>query len=265
MLCHVLSGASYSFTVHGPEEFDQTYSLGLPEKIEHAAFVAAVSSYGRTQLQRITVPSAWDKLIIVRCGLDASYIDAPPTAVPATTKLVSVARLSGQKGQLTLLDATAEALREGADIDLVLVGDGELRGAVEARIRELGISSRVTITGWASGDEVQRHLREARSFVLPSYAEGLPVVMMEALALGRPVISTYVAGIPELVQPRECGWLVPAGAVTELAQAMSACARMSPADLTRLGLEGRRRVLRDHDITKNVIALADRFEMAITR
>lgn len=262
LLCHELTGIPYSFTVHGPEEFDQTFSLGLARKIERAAFVAGVSSYGVSQLRRLCDPASWEKLVVVRCGLDASYLELPPTPVPDTTTLVSVARLSAQKGQVTLLRALARVASSGRDVRLVLVGDGELRASIEAEARALGVADRLVITGWASGDEVQRHLREARAFVLPSYAEGLPVVMMEALAMGRPVLSTYVAGIPELVTPGVDGWLVPAGAVDELADAMCTCLATPTAELTRLGLEGRARVLAMHDARASAATLHARFEAA---
>ncbi|MGH8796772.1 MAG: glycosyltransferase, partial [Caldimonas sp.] len=132
--------------------------------------------------------------------------------------------------------------------ELVLAGDGEMRGPIEALIRERGLDSQFRITGWISGDHVRDEILAARALVLPSFAEGLPVVIMEAMALRRPVISTYVAGIPELVRDGKEGWLVPAGDVEALASAMQACLAMNPAELACIGDAARVRVLERHDI-----------------
>ena len=134
------------------------------------------------------------------------------------------------------------------DFNLVLVGDGELRPEVETEISLLGLGDHVSIYGWASEAEVKQNIWDSRALVLPSFAEGLPVVIMESLALHRPVISTYVAGIPELVVPGECGWLVPAGNVESLADAMVEVLEASPGELQAMGANGAKRVAKDHDV-----------------
>lgn len=260
LLCHELAGTSYSFTVHGPEEFDATVSLSLTAKLRSATFAAGVSSFGRSQLRRLLPFEAWDKLEIVRCGVDASYLNATPTPVPESAELVSVGRLCEQKGQLTLVEAVARVSSRGHDVKLTLVGDGPMRAILERRIAELGIADRVHITGWASGDFVRAAIERSRALVLPSYAEGLPLVLMEALALGRPCISTYVAGIPELVEDGKNGWLVPAGAVEPLTDALERCLQTPTDRLTQMGLEGRARVVEQHDASKNAAELRARFE-----
>jgi len=171
--------------------------------------------------------------------------------VPDVPRVCCVGRLNEQKGHTLLIEAVAKLVREGVDVQLVLVGDGELRGAIEKRIAELGMQANVTITGWASGDVVRREILASRAMVLPSFAEGLPVVIMEALALGRPVISTYVAGIPELIEPGVCGWLAPAGSVDATAEAIRECLATDVKTLTRMGAEGRRRVLAMHDVRES--------------
>jgi len=265
LLCRLLDGVTYSFTVHGPEEFDATLGLGLDRKIEHAEFVVAISSYGESQLRRITKPTNWPKLTTIRCGLDASYLDMEPTPPPDVRRLVSVGRLAEQKGQLTLVDAAAAVMRASGPFELVLVGDGPMRRDVEERARDLGILDRIRITGWADAATVRREIGGARGFVLPSYAEGLPIVLMEALALARPAISTYVAGIPELVEDGVSGWLVPAGDVPSLADAMATCLEADPTRLFEMGLVGRSRVRERHDARINARALVDRFEAATDR
>jgi glycosyltransferase involved in cell wall biosynthesis len=148
----------------------------------------------------------------------------------------------------------------GERFELILVGDGDMRSEVEALIQRHDLGDMVTITGWASGAEVRDELIGARALVLPSFAEGLPVVIMEALALGRPVLSTYVAGIPELVEPDASGWLVPPGSVDALVQAMLAVLRASPERLEELGREGRRRVLASHDTRTATDPLVEAFQ-----
>ncbi|MFO0697019.1 MAG: glycosyltransferase family 4 protein [Polyangiales bacterium] len=255
LLCHELGGPTYSFTAHGPEEFDKAEALGLRMKIHGARFVCAISSFGRSQLFRQAPPDEWEKVVVVRCGVDARFLEEEATPVPDVPRLVCVGRLCEQKGQVTLVDAAARVVATGRPLELVLVGDGEMRPDIERRIRMHGLERHVTITGWASGDVVKRHLRDCRSMVLPSYAEGLPVVIMEALAMGRPVLSTYVAGIPELVVPGECGFLVPAGSVEDLAARMCEVLDTPVDALTRMGRAGRKRVAEMHDIRGSAAAL----------
>ena len=251
MLARELGGPEFSFTTHGPEEFDKPEAIKLGAKVEAARFVAAISSFGRSQIWRRVAAKDWSKVHIVRCGLDAAFLEREPTPVPDVPRVCCVGRLNEQKGHTLLIEAVAKLVREGVDVQLVLVGDGELRGAIEKRIAELGMQANVTITGWASGDVVRREILASRAMVLPSFAEGLPVVIMEALALGRPVISTYVAGIPELIEPGVCGWLAPAGSVDATAEAIRECLATDVKTLTRMGHEGRRRVLALHDVRES--------------
>lgn len=256
MLCHELGGPSWSFTVHGPEEFDKPAAIALSEKVHRARFVVAISSFGKSQLMRITSPADHAKIHVVRCGVDASYLEdafAPPCDRP---RLVCVGRLSEQKGHGVLIDAAAELAGRGLPFELVLVGDGELRPRIEQRIAELGLTDRVRITGWLDGAGVRAELRAARAFVLPSFAEGLPVVIMEALALGRPVVSTFVAGIPELVEPGKSGWLVPAGSVEDLANALASALDAPLSDLAEMGRYGHDSVMERHDVMQNTRSLA---------
>lgn len=247
-LCHRLGGPKFSFTVHGPEEFDKPAAIGLEHKIREGAFVVAISDYGKSQLMRQSAHDDWSKIAVIRCGLDASYLEREPSPPPDTRRLVCVGRLSEQKGQLLLVEAVAEIKRAGIPSELVLAGDGEMRGDIEELVSEHGLESQVRITGWLDASGIQRELEAARALVLPSFAEGLPVVIMEAMALGRPVLSTYVAGIPELVVPGETGWLVPAGSVAALADGLKQVLETPPDELRRLGECGRQRVRELHDV-----------------
>lgn len=259
MLAHELGGPTFSFTVHGPEEFDKPDLIALREKIARAAFVVGVSSFGRSQLYRYTQASDWHKVHVVRCGVDADYVAHEPTPVPDVPRFCSVGRLSEQKGQLLLVEAAGMLKREGRTFELVLVGDGPMRPEVEALIARERLGQNVRITGWASGEEVRHEIEAARAFVLPSFAEGLPVVLMEALGRGRPVISTYIAGIPELVQTDVNGWLVPAGSAPHVAEAMRAVLDATPERLSEMGKLGYERVREMHDAEQNAKVLFELF------
>ncbi len=258
-LVHLLGGPAYSFTVHGPDEFDKAHCLHLDKKIGHAKFVAAVNSYCRAQLFRRANLTDWGKIKIVHCGLEPEFRATSESPEPTKGRLVCVGRLCEQKGQLVLLDAFSELRKRIGGSHLVLAGDGEMRPEIEARIATLGLSGAVTITGWISSAAVRDEILAAEALVLPSFQESLPVVIMEAMALRRPVITTYVAGIPELVIPGETGWLVPAAAITPLVDAMEACLTSSPEALKRMGDAGYARVVGRHDIDKEAEKLARLF------
>jgi colanic acid/amylovoran biosynthesis glycosyltransferase len=243
MLIHVLGGPPWSFTVHGPEEFDKPQFIGLGEKIRRCSFVVAVSSYGRSQLYRWVEHQHWPKVQVVHSGLEAAYFAGPVIAVRAARRLVCVGRLCEQKGQLLLVEAAHRLMVQGLDFELALAGDGEMRGVIEALIIRHKLQDRVRITGWISGEQVREEILAARALVLPSFAEGLPVVIMEAMALRRPVISTFVAGIPELVLPGEHGWLVPAGDLEALMHAMQVCLDAPTDILNGMGEAAHERVL----------------------
>lgn len=262
LLCRMLGGPPFSFTVHGPEEFDKVEAIALPQKIEQAAFVVAISSFGRSQLYRWTRPEHWSKIRVVHCGIDANFLAIAPTPIPDQPRFVCVGRLSEQKGQLLLIEAAKRLAEEGLSFELVLVGDGELRSPIEALIARYQIQDQIKITGWASTTEVREHLLNAKVMVLPSFAEGLPVVLMEALALRRPVISTYIAGIPELVENHTCGWLITPGSIEALVIAMRSALSTSQDKLEHMGQAGLERVALNHNIDLEAGKLAVLFRMS---
>jgi colanic acid/amylovoran biosynthesis glycosyltransferase len=262
MLAGVLSGCPYSFTAHGPEEFDRPLTLSLGEKIRRAAFVVAISSFARSQLFRWVEYGHWDKIRIVRCGVDRAYLHASEE-VGFGDGLVCVGRLCEQKGQMLLIAALHKLKSAGIECKVVLAGDGEFREQVEALVAEFNLQQQVTITGWISGEQVKRELQRARALVLASFGEGLPVVIMEAMAMGKPVISTYVAGIPELVADGETGWLIPAGDESRLAAAIEACLQTDIATLRTMGAAARKRVIAAHDVDKEAGKLAELFRSSI--
>jgi len=167
-------------------------------------------------------------------------------SILAPAPLVCVGRLAPQKGQLLLVNAFADAVERGMDAKLVLVGDGELRPELEALILRRGMLAHVRIKGWLAGPEVRRELLASRALVLPSFAEGLPMVIMEAFALGRPVLSTYITGIPELVRAEDNGWLVPAGSRAATTEALLAIMHAPISELERMAQRGRDAVRQNH-------------------
>ena len=260
MLSRIMGGPSYSATVHGPDELTDAPLLEFPQKIQHAAFIAAISNFCKSQLIRFSSIAAAEKIKIVHCGLNMDDFDT--SAPPDNQTLVCVGRLCPQKGQAQLPAIAASLRDEFPGLKLILVGDGESRGAVEAEIARCCVGEQVIIKGWMGNSAVREAVRNARAFLLPTFAEGLPVVIMEALALGRPVISTYVAGIPELVDAG-CGWIVPAGDADALTAAMREALSATPEQLAAKGREGRARIEHAHDVDKEAAKLAALFDSVV--
>ena len=224
----------------------------------------AISEFTRSQLFRWADYADWGKVEVVHCGADAMFLGAERTPVPDVPRFVNVGRVVEQKGQMLLIEAAARLIREGTDCEVVIVGDGPMRLEAERLIGRLGVVGKVRILGYRSNREVRREIEASRALVLPSFAEGLPTVFMETLALGRPVIGTYIAGAPELVD-EGCGWLVPAGSVDALVEAMRRALATPVEELGRMGSEGARRVAERHDSLKEAAKLAALFARATGR
>jgi glycosyltransferase involved in cell wall biosynthesis len=250
-------GVEFSFTAHGPNEFDSPLQLSLPQKIAAAKLVAGISAYGRSQLMRWSDPLHWPKIIVARCGLGSDFLDRPTKSIPPGSKdLVCVARLAPAKGLPLLIDACAR-LRDLAErFTLTVVGDGELRASLLEQVRRHKLEDNVRLVGIRSSAEIGEYLEAARALVQPSFAEGLPVVIMEALALARPVVTTAIAGIPELVDT-ECGWLIPPGSVDALVGALVEVLNAPEDELNRRGRVGRDRVAQMHNAERNAAQLVE--------
>jgi colanic acid/amylovoran biosynthesis glycosyltransferase len=261
MLSQALDGPAYSFTAHGPEEFDAPRALALDLKMKRAAFVVAISSFGKSQLSRWIDPVLWPKLQIVHCGIETWKFPEPQPMPPSPAKFVAIGRLSEQKGFALMIDAIALARQSQPDLHVELVGDGPLRASLTAQANALGLSANLTFSGWRNEAEVRASLASAHALLLPSFAEGLPMVIMEAFAAGRPAIATSIAGIPELVTT-ETGWLVPAGDAQALAAAMVRVATTPATDLAAMGDAARARVLTRHDIDTEARKLSALFSGA---
>lgn len=248
MLCRLTGGPRYSFTVHGPDELVDLPGAGIRAKIENAHAVVAITDYCRGRLAEHVDARTATRIHIVHCGLKLE--DFPDTAgPPAGSALVCVGRLCPQKGQVHIPAAVAAVRDRFPDLRVVLIGDGESRRDVEAEIARHGVGDRVTLAGWRSNAEVRAMLRDARALLLPSYAEGLPIVIMEAFALRRPALTTTIAGIPELVDA-SCGWLVPPGDHDALVAALTDAMAADETRLAAMGAEGRARVAQRHDLAR---------------
>jgi len=259
MLAHRMGGPPFSITIHGPSEFDRPSEFALGVKVRHATLTAVISQFTRSQVMRWCEPADWSKLEVVRCGLDRDFLDFPFTPLPTSPTLVFVGRLAGVKGALVLVEALARLAAEAVPYELIMIGDGPQRPAIEALIAERGLRERIQLVGWRDAAGVRASILDARLMVLPSFAEGLPVVLMEALALGRPVISTYIAGIPELVLPGINGWLAPPGSVDDLVVALRDALGRSTEELERMGRAGMARVRERHNAAIEIARLESLF------
>jgi colanic acid/amylovoran biosynthesis glycosyltransferase len=260
LLCQMMGGPSYSFTMHGPEEFDAPRATCLREKVRDATFVVAISEFTRSQLYRWADYRDWSKIHVIRVGVSQMFLSRGPVPIPIAPRLVNIGRIVEQKGQTILVQAVARLLERGFDVKLAIVGDGPMRGDIESLIDRLGLNDHVRVTGYLSNQGVCEELLASRALVLPSFAEGLPGVFFEAMALGRPVISTYIAAHPELIEPGVNGWLVPAGAVEPLVDAMAEALMADPAQLERMGRAGATLVAEQHDVYTQAKKLAGLFK-----
>jgi glycosyltransferase involved in cell wall biosynthesis len=254
-------GIGWSFTIHGISEFDYPAGLLLGAKVAAARFVACVSYFGRAQAYRLVDSREWHKLSIVRCGLELGEL---PTGEPATgpgLRLILVGRLSPEKGIGGLLEALA-MLPEAECLRLAIVGDGPMRAELDARVEQLGLGDRVTFLGRLPEAETLAEIARSDALVLPSFMEGLPIVLMEAMALGKPVIATRVAGIPELVTDGETGLLFTPSDWTELAARISALTNDKQLR-QRLGAAGPLRIAEEFDVRRSAEAIRRLFHQAV--
>lgn len=247
MLVHALSGIPYSYTMHGPSIFFEPHRWRIDEKIARARFVACISHFCRSQGMIFADPAHWDRMRIVHCGVEPErYAPAGDDAAPGKT-MIFVGRLAAVKGVRVLLEAFADIHATDPEARLVLVGDGAERADLEGFADRLGCRSAVRFTGYLNQAEVVAELAAADLFVLPSFAEGVPVVLMEALASELPVIATRIAGIGELVTPGETGVLVAPGDVVGLRDAMHTLLA-NPEMRREMGRRGREKVVADYNV-----------------
>jgi glycosyltransferase involved in cell wall biosynthesis len=238
---------TWSMTMHGSTEFYDVSAFRLPEKVRDARFVACVSDFTRSQLMLHSEEEHWPKLALVRCGVDPQAFGAVARdGASGALRVLVVGRLVSGKGYSLLLEALADVVARGRDVTLEIVGEGPAGEALRARAAELGVEERVRWLGAVGQDEIRRHYEEADAFCLPSFAEGVPVVLMEAMAMQLPVVATRIAGIPELIEDGVSGLLVAPARAGELAEALDRLAA-SPELRSDLGRAGREAVMAGYD------------------
>ncbi len=255
MLTSGISGIPYSFTMHGPAVFFEAEKWRLDEKIARAAFVSCISHFCRSQGMIWAAPRHWERMRIVHCGVEPARYGRDPDRA-ADRRLVFVGRLAAVKGVPVLLEALARLRGTDGEVTLTLVGDGPERGWIEERIQALGLEGAVTITGYLSQAEVAGELAKADVFVLASFAEGVPVVLMEAMATGLPVVTTRIAGIPELVEDGVSGFVVPPGDAATLASRLATLID-DPERAAAMGAAGRAKVVAEYDSARESVWLGE--------
>lgn len=255
----------FSLTVHGPDEFYDASGLRLAEKIAGASFVCCIGQFARSQLMKLSPPSQWDKLEIGPLGVDPQRFSPRRfRSSPSRFEILCVGRLVPSKGQLVLIAAIERLVKTTPNLRLRLVGDGPERESLERAIAAANLGSYVVLEGSVNQDRIQEFYRQADIFVLASFAEGIPVVLMEAMAMEIPCVSTFVAGIPELIRNETDGILVPPSDDLALATAIKRLIEDS-ALRHRLGVAARRRVMEKYDLDRSVTHLAEIFVNRIGR
>ena len=246
LFARLLGGPVYSFTVHGPEEFDYPIRLSIREKARFAKAVVAISLFCRSQLYRWCRKEDWQKIHIVRCTVATEFLQRPASHPLQPGRLLTIGRICEQKGHLIALRAVKMVIDSGVEVRLRLIGDGDMRSVVESEIARLTLDDHVDVLGWKSEEEIINELDKAEIFVLASFAEGLPVVIREALAREVPVIGTYIAGIPELVKSGETGWLVHAGDPRVLAECIAVALNAPASEKEKYGQYGKQHIISEY-------------------
>lgn len=250
------SGAiEYSLSVHGPDVFFDVGTNLLREKVTRAAFVRCISHYCKSQLCRLTRYNDWSKFSIVRCGINPDVF--PPRPFPSNNppNLLCVGRLTANKGQHILIEACALLKKDGVAFHLTFAGDGEDRNSLETQVKSLGLSENTSFTGAMGQDSVKELYASADIFILPSFAEGVPVVLMEAMAMEIPVISTCITGIPELIDSGDDGFLTVPGDSKALFEKIKLLIRQ-PELRIRLGRQARKKITADYHLENNCRTLS---------
>lgn len=251
-------GWSWSFTAHRPEGYMDD-RRGLARKVREADFVVCVSHYGRSQLMGLVAREHWDKLEVIRCGIDVDLFAREQPHKTTAHTILTVARLEPVKGHAVLFEALASLRSDGLDVWAVVVGDGSQRASLEELAEAIGIAAHVEFMGSLGQDVIRQRYEEADVFCLPSFDEGVPVVLMEAMAMGLPVIASRVAGVPELVQDGVSGALVSPGTATELANALKGVLQSDVRQRSSMGSAGRARVSSIFDCDSSAEALRELF------
>jgi colanic acid/amylovoran biosynthesis glycosyltransferase len=260
MIAAKVFGFTLSISVHGPDEFYDVPGYLLAKKIEASQFLCVIGTFARSQLMRISDPATWSKIQVAPLGVDPELFAPRPFLVsPDVFEVLCVGRLVPAKGQHILIAAVDRLRAQGKHVCLRLVGDGPDRPSLELAVKQRGLENQVVFEGAVNQDRIRDLYAKADVFCLASFAEGIPVVLMEAMAMEIPCVSTYITGIPELIRDSIDGLLVAPSDEQSLADAIRRL--MEDPNLRRkLGQAGRVRVMEKYNLRKNVGKLADIFD-----
>jgi glycosyltransferase involved in cell wall biosynthesis len=252
---------SWSFTMHGPTEFWDVRHYRLAEKLESASFVVCISEFCRSQLMNLCEPEKWNRLRVVHCGIPVDQFTrrTPPAEPGPGARILYIGRLVPEKGQTVLLEAIAELVRRGHDVTATLAGEGALKPELEKMAKRLGLADRVELPGAVGQHQLRDLYEQATVFCLPSFGEGVPIVLMEAMAMEVPPIRTRIAGIPELIEHERGGLLIAPGRADELTDALESLLT-EPAFYRDLAAAGREKVLQEFDTDRSAAQLLAVFE-----
>ena len=245
-----------SATIHGSDEFSDPAKYYLKEKVKSLDWLRTISEYGRGQLLRAADHAHATKIRVSRLGVDLEVYSAGPFRWnPSPFEILFVGRLVHRKGVYILMAALARLISQGRAARLRIAGDGPERAGLERDAAERGVAPYVVFEGWQNAGAVRALYQRADIFTLPSFAEGIPVVLMEAMASEIACVATAVAGVPELIREGVDGLLVAPSQEDELAAAL---ARLidEPELRLRLGKSARRRVVESYDLRENTAEFA---------
>jgi len=260
MLASKLSNIPFSQTIHGPGIFYHPQRWALGEKISHSTFTRCISEYCKSQCMAFSQQPDWNKLHVAHCSLDKNFLSTPLTPITKKPRLLSIGRLDTIKGPHMLLEAATTLSDEQIPFELIFIGDGPLREEIEQIIKERNLQEHVKLLGWVGSLEVKKEIENSRAIVSASFNEGLPIVLMEALALGRPVISPCISGIPELVVNGANGYLYPAGSLNGLTEAMKKVICADVNVLEEMGKKGSLKVNEEFNLEIEIKKLASLIE-----
>jgi len=259
LLVHRSFGIEISISFHGPDEFNDPVGFWIREKVAASTFVRAISLYSRSQLMKSSDVSDWKKIEVVYMGVDpAAYPPRPFRADPPRIEILCVGRLAPVKAQHILIDALDLVRRDAPNVLLRLVGGGPDRRSLEAQVEAKKLGENVIFHGFTPQEELDELYRQADIFALPSFAEGVPGVLMEAMAMEIPCVSTWITGIPELVRNGIDGLLVAPSDVEAFAGAIRQLIR-DPELRLQIGKAGRIQVLSKFSLPTNSGMLAEVF------
>ncbi len=259
LLVSKLFPVTYSITLHGPDEFFDVTQQRLREKLEEALFLVAISRFAKSQVMRLLPPDQWDKIELAYLGVDLlRYRRLRPLVQKAALQILSVGRLTPNKGQRILLQGFKLYLQQGGEATLHLVGDGPDRRALQQEVENLALQKQIIFHGALNQDQTLEIYAKSHIFVTASLAEGLPVVLMEAMAMEIPCIATAINGIPEIIENKTEGFLVMPGDTEGIAEALQSLSQ-DPLLFQKMGQAGRKRIIEQFDLRKNTTLLSQIF------